>query len=587
MNDKLRPGFALNHYLRGVAQNTSLRYSRLQVRATSFRHLFALVLCLAVMGGSRLVAQAADAGSTNAVVNAEDTNASPAISTNQADQTEEEFQPGPGGVEKEAIVSFSDVVLRSNDVARTVVVIGANATIDGNVREVVVVIGGDLKVSGHIRHEAVTVFGSIKALKSAIFGDEVVAVGGHVESDDGVRFRRSPTEIPGPPGLVTGLRGWVFQCLFKLRPLAPQVGFVWVIWAAFFLIYFLVALILPAPVTACVTEYTRRPATTFFMGLLAKIVIPLVMGILIATGIGAIVVPFILAAIIFGAIVGKVALFEFLGGALGRRFGTTVLQNSLISFLIGVLIITLIYMIPVLGLIALGVVSVWGIGGAVTAAIWGLKRERPEKKESPLPPPASPGGAPMTNPFPSPTMAAMATATAAGFPSAGAAAEPFSASNPGSGTPTAASIPQAIPAPQPPGNVPEAYAYPRAGFWERMAAGFLDWVIVGFLSGFIGALTHKPGFAFLVGLIYFAGMWTWKGTTVGGVVLGLKVVRQDGYPVTLLVSIVRSLAAAFSIVMFFLGFLWIIFDRERQGWHDKIAGTVVIKLPKGTPLVLV
>jgi len=120
-----------------------------------------------------------------------------------------------------------------------------------------------------------------------------------------------------------------------------------------------------------------------------------------------------------------------------------------------------------------------------------------------------------------------------------------------------------------------------------MAAAFLDWVIVGFLGGFVGSLTHRPGFFFLVVLIYFAGMWTWKATTVGGVVLGVKVVRQDGYPVTLLVSTVRALAGAFSIVIFFLGFLWILFDRERQGWHDKIAGTVVIKLPKGTPLVLV
>ena len=136
------------------------------------------------------------------------------------------------------------------------------------------------------------------------------------------------------------------------------------------------------------------------------------------------------------------------------------------------------------------------------------------------------------------------------------------------------------------GNIPEAYAYPRAGFWERMGAAFLDWVIVGILSGFSARLIDAPAPIFLVPLAYFSGMWAWKGTTIGGVVLGVKVVRQDGYPVTFLVSIVRALAAAFSIVIFFLGFLWIIFDREKQGWHDKIAGTVVIKLPKGTPLVL-
>jgi uncharacterized RDD family membrane protein YckC len=35
----------------------------------------------------------------------------------------------------------------------------------------------------------------------------------------------------------------------------------------------------------------------------------------------------------------------------------------------------------------------------------------------------------------------------------------------------------------------------------------------------------------------------------------------------------------------FLGFFWIIWDAEKQGWHDKIAGTVVVRLPRGMPLV--
>ena len=67
--------------------------------------------------------------------------------------------------------------------------------------------------------------------------------------------------------------------------------------------------------------------------------------------------------------------------------------------------------------------------------------------------------------------------------------------------------------------------------------------------------------------------------------VGLKVVRMDEQPVTFAVALVRALAAAFSMVVFFLGFLWIAWDAERQAWHDKIAGTVVLKLPRGTPLV--
>ena len=114
-----------------------------------------------------------------------------------------------------------------------------------------------------------------------------------------------------------------------------------------------------------------------------------------------------------------------------------------------------------------------------------------------------------------------------------------------------------------------------------MGAGFLDIILVSILAGIV----HVAPLGFLIALAYFTGMWAWKGTTIGGIVIGLKVARVDGEPVTFAVALVRALAAAFSIVVLFLGFLWIAWDAERQAWHDKIAGTVVLKLPRGTPLV--
>ena len=148
---------------------------------------------------------------------------------------------------------------------------------------------------------------------------------------------------------------------------------------------------------------------------------------------------------------------------------------------------------------------------------------------------------------------------------------------PGAGAPAAGTgaMPSAL------SGLPEVMCYPRAGFWERMGAGFLDIVLVSLLA----PIVHYAPLGFLVALAYFTGMWAWKGNTIGGIVLGLKVVRMDGQPVTFAVALVRALAAAFSIVVLFLVFLWIAWDAERQGWHDKIAGTVVLKLPRGTPLV--
>lgn len=130
---------------------------------------------------------------------------------------------------------------------------------------------------------------------------------------------------------------------------------------------------------------------------------------------------------------------------------------------------------------------------------------------------------------------------------------------------------------------PEAWTLPRAAFWERMGAGFLDMILAGILFGLVGG----PPLGFLVILAYFAGMWAWKGTTVGGVILKLKVVRLDGQPLTFPVALVRGLAAAFSIVVMFLGFLWIAWDKDKQGWHDKIAGTAVVRLPHTQSLMCI
>jgi uncharacterized RDD family membrane protein YckC len=125
-------------------------------------------------------------------------------------------------------------------------------------------------------------------------------------------------------------------------------------------------------------------------------------------------------------------------------------------------------------------------------------------------------------------------------------------------------------------------SFPKAGLWERLCAAFLDIILIGILSG----IAHVGPVCLIVALAYFAGMWAWKGTTIGGIVLKLKVVRTDGRPLTFVVAIVRGLAAAFSTVILFLGFLWIAWDKDKQGWHDKIAGTEVIRLPHSAPLVV-
>jgi uncharacterized RDD family membrane protein YckC len=65
-------------------------------------------------------------------------------------------------------------------------------------------------------------------------------------------------------------------------------------------------------------------------------------------------------------------------------------------------------------------------------------------------------------------------------------------------------------------------------------------------------------------------------------VCGLKIVRLDGRELSWDTAVVRALGCFLSLAFAGLGFFWIAFDKERQAWHDKIAGTVVVRVPSGS-----
>ena len=257
---------------------------------------------------------------------------------------------------------------------------------------------------------------------------------------------------------------------------------------------------------------------------------------------------------------GKVALLEFVGLKIGKHSSTQALHHPLVGLLIGAIIITLLYLVPFVGILTLAMAGIWGLGGAVVAAFGGMRREAAEKAAL-----RKAAGAPPVSGQPGIGQPEGVTAENAN-PTVGA----------GQGTSPSASVPFASQTP-----LTDELAYPRAGFWERMGAAFLDMVIVGVVAG----LTHVAPLGVLIAVAYFGGMWAWKQTTIGGIVIGLKVVRIDGRPFTFVTALVRALAAIFSVIVFFFGFIWIGWDVEKQGWHDKIAGTVVVRMPRGVPLV--
>jgi len=75
---------------------------------------------------------------------------------------------------------------------------------------------------------------------------------------------------------------------------------------------------------------------------------------------------------------------------------------------------------------------------------------------------------------------------------------------------------------------------------------------------------------------YPVGFWVMLGQTPGQWLLGVRIVRVTGKPLTVRRALLRYLGYWLSAIPLGLGFLWVLVDDRRQGWHDKLAGTYVI-----------
>ena len=156
---------------------------------------------------------------------------------------------------------------------------------------------------------------------------------------------------------------------------------------------------------------------------------------------------------------------------------------------------------------------------------------------------------------------------------------PPAASDPGGGA-SATGASASSPPPAPAAVI--SSTLPRAGFFIRMAALLLDALLVAVV---LHILRADGDTELIVLAAYGAVMWKLRGTTIGGIVCGLRVVRLDGRPIDWPTAVVRALSCFLSLVVAGLGFLWIAIDAEKQSWHDKIAGTVVVQAPKGSSLL--
>lgn len=144
---------------------------------------------------------------------------------------------------------------------------------------------------------------------------------------------------------------------------------------------------------------------------------------------------------------------------------------------------------------------------------------------------------------------------------------------------------------------------PKGGFWLRSVAFLADvglvaaltvagGILVGGTVQIGGAFSSAPQadldrlewvaktlFSMVIDVCYFTLFVGWRGQTPGKMLLGLKIIRVGGEEVGYARALLRWFGQGLGLLLFGLGFLMVAFSRRKQGLHDKLAGTYVVRLP--------
>jgi uncharacterized RDD family membrane protein YckC len=451
-----------------------------------------------------------------------------------------------------------DYTLSTGDAIREAVVIYGTAIIEGRVdRDVVVVFGrAQLASTAVIDGSLIVVGGSAAVMPGAMVQEDLVVVGGAFDAPAGFS--------PGGHHVVVGTAAlggtleaivpWILQGLLWGRLIVPDLPWVWRIVGLFLLVYLVLNLLLHRPVRACAETLTVKPVTAFLVGLLVLLLTGPVCLILAVSVVGIAVVPFVLSAVFVGSIIGKVGVARWIGMSLVPQTSLESRLQALRSFIIGSALIVVAYMVPVLGILTWTMVGVFGLGAATLAFLSAYRRESPP---------------------PSPRVASAVAAPPPQYVDERVPRPPVD------------DAPVAF-APPPPRASPlvmsDLSSFPRAAFRDRFSAFVLDVILVIITVQLLDMTRREESAVFLLLLVYHIGFWTWKGTTVGGIICQLRVVRVDGAPLRLADAVVRGLSSIFSLAVLGLGCLWILKDPEQQAWHDKIAGTYVVRVPRNFPI---
>jgi uncharacterized RDD family membrane protein YckC len=477
----------------------------------------------------------------------------------------------PSGESAVSVVSVFGSAESAGTVSDSVVSVFGDARSTGDVGDSVVSVFGDVTVDGKVNGAVVSVLGNVQLGPRAEVSGGVVGIFGTLERSPGAIVHGGVERIFST-NLMPGLHAWLRSTLVygRLLSLDPGARWAWGFALAVLALYVLLAALFPEAVMRGVQTLTQHPGKSLLAAILALLVSPLLFVVLAITVVGIVLVPIAWVCV---SLFGKVVALGWIGS---RVLAVPALEEEqaraarhpALAVLIGGAIVLLLYLIPLLGLFIYALLGALGFGAVIYASILAMRNSG-----SRAVPPAARSADPAR------VAAAAPAPTDAG--TSGPTIDATAASATGAATDSGGSA-QTSAAPPPPSPGLEL-TMPRAGFWIRMGALLIDTFLIFLI---VHVLSDRESSSVLLLLaLYGAVMWKLRGTTVGGAVCHLKVVRLDGRPIDWGTALVRALGCLLSLAVAGLGFFWIAVDPQRQAWHDKIAGTVVVQVPEAVPLL--
>ena len=410
-----------------------------------------------------------------------------------------------------------------------VILIGGHGVIDGTVNGDLVLIGSKATFAGAVNGDLVTIGSNLSFNSGAVANGDYVSVASEIRDEQELTSNGERVALNAYSPLVPVIKEGLINAV-QLRPMSPSSFLSWMLAIILLIVSLVLGLIFPKLFAGTDVIIRDRPGPSLLAGLAVILGGALLSFLLAITVIGIIALPFLALALFILNLFGCTSVFYWIGKQVAPKVAART-DAVYIWISIGTIVVWVLYCIPVVGFIAGGVVSLLGLG---TFAIYLVDRYRSNVPQPMLP---------TTD-------------------HAGDAVSP----------PAAPVSPLALPSVQP----ATVIAAPRAQFLPRLCANIIDLTVLYALLSSLH-LTHATIPAWV---LYRFGMFVWRSSTLGEIVLNLQVQKPDG---TSLIgdysgALIRALSSVLSLIPLGLGFIWILFNRDLAAWHDKVSETYVVRM---------